>query len=359
MDTAEQTKASSDSNTLYFQLSDALRQELSSNVDSGVDSNGILLHTDSESDGGYDYQSIGHLSENVQPEQLMHSVGKDVTKLGAAAHIMCTTGWCRGEDNVVDLSLSFTQDKPFYAPSEPSIIEITVNNLSAQSVENLMLKLKLNQSSEDIVTLLPKDCSTEDNIVLCSLGSITGLESKLLSFEVTSTKEFLEIESSIRAQSYVVDKDGFNNVSYDSIAFKAIEAPDIQLDVSSANITAGSEYILAVLSSDPQNLALTHQWNQISGEEVEFTYLESGTLTVKTKSSTTDLSIVFELTADNGYATTKQTVELKIIGAKETSNETGNNTSSESSGGSVGLGMLLLFFISFFDINNFLVRRIL
>ena len=253
---------------MTFKGSDDLNNYAQNNLDSGFNEHGIELHTKPESDGSWDGQSISHLSENVLPEQLMHSVGKDVMELGASAYILCDIGWCRNSGFVTDLSINKECSTTILADTE-SPLTFEIANLGDKTVNNVIVELSFPIYTTINHSSLQDNCSLTDKTVTCTYAELYSSEYLDITVYATITDlDVYSLKGKVYSDSYIVDLNGMNNLSITPLIVQKRDFPTINLH-DTYNVDSESSVIITPNVTSQEDDNLIFEW--ATDEDIDFT----------------------------------------------------------------------------------------
>lgn len=322
-------------NQVTFKGTEPLNIYAQNNLTSGFNGQGVELHTSPNDDGSYDNQSISHLSENVQPEQLMHSAGKDVMELGIAAYMLCDIGWCRNTGFVTDLAITQNETLPI-APNAQSPITVEFVNLGEQVVTDAVVELTFPIGAVVSESMLDSNCALTETLVRCTYTELNPNSYMDLTVYVTMTQLSAErIKSKIYSTSYIVDINGTNNLSITPLIVQMRDFPTIVLDDAYEFNTEASVSITPSFSAqDDDNL----RFDWLTDSDINFTQDNTtGQLTFTAPNTVSTKTFAFVLQAlSNGRTIEKQvTIKIKPLKTTVIAGE------ESSGGGSSSFGFLI------------------
>ncbi|TRY32338.1 S8 family serine peptidase [Aliiglaciecola sp. M165] len=112
-----------------------------------------------------------------------------------------------------------------------------------------------------------------------------------------------------------------------------------------SSIAEGTTFILnGSSSSDADGDMLTYSWSQISGPTVSFAGRTSESITLTAPQVSTDATMVFSLTVNDGFSDSSSQVSINVRNNATAPTPT-NPNSGEGGGGSMPIGILMLTFI--------------
>lgn len=299
--------------------------------------NGIELHSGLNSDGSYDGQSLSHLSSNVMPMQLMHSTGKDVLNLSSAAYILCDIGWCKGVGFVSDLGIS--SKTSVIKPNIESLITYEIANLSEQTVTDIEVEIILPENVSIAANSLSDNCQQSLQVITCQKSELHSQEYSDIDINVIAPVGTHVFDSQIRSNAFVVDENGENNLSLNTITSQESPFPEVTLnevyEIKEAQLATITPSFIA---SEEDNLEFF--WVMESGSEFPF---EQNTLTGELSFTAPTLYAkqkkVFKLTIKSNGRTVTKVVEINIVPALK---ETEPTKSNGGGGGSTNLFIVMI-----------------
>jgi len=322
---------------LYFKGSEETLNYANTVLEGGVSAeNGIQLHSGMNDDGTWDGQSVGHFSPNVAPLQLMHSAGKNVLDLGAAAYILCDIGWCRGTGFVSDLKISISNKT--ISPTEESTITYEIANLSTKTVSDIVIELDIPQSMNVITNALPDNCSILESTLSCTQSELLSQEYRDIDITISAPAGTYIIDSKIYSNDFVVDINGENNMSLDTITSEIAPFPVISVEETYTFNEGASANITPTFSANSSD-NLSFNWEIESGYNLTFTQdSDSGVLTFTAPDVRVRETTHFKLTMTSNGRTETKSIEVKIAPVTPPK----DNNSDGGGGGSTNLFMLTL-----------------
>jgi len=323
-------------NQVTFKGSDSLFSYAQNNLTSGFNEHGVELHSTPKEDGSYDNQSISHLSENVQPEQLMHSAGKDVMELGISAHMLCDMGWCRNTGFVTDLSISKESSTTLLANTEiPITFEVV--NLGDKTVNNAIVELSFPISTVINESALQDNCSLTNTIVTCVYAELYPSDYLDITVQAAVTDlDVYSLKGRIYSDSYVVDLNGMNNLSITPLTVQVRDFPAINLN-ETYNVDSESSVSITPNFTSQEDDNLIFEWT--TDEDIVFTQDKAtGELAFTAPKVTSVNNLSFSLITLSNGRTTDQNITIKVNPPAATVQPTDK---SSSSGGMINLLSLI------------------
>jgi len=297
-------------NQVTFKGRNSLFSYGQNNLTSGFNEHGVELHSTSNDDGTYDNQSIGHLSANVQPEQLMHSAGKDVMQLGISAHILCDMGWCRDTGFVTDLSISYESSTTLLANTE-SPLTFEIVNLGGKTVNNAIVELIFPMSTVINESALQDNCSLLNTMVTCTYDELYPSDYLDITVQATITDlAVYSLKGKIYSDTYVVDLNGMNNLSIKPLTVQVRDFPTITIN-ETYNVNSEATVNIIPTFSAQEHDNLTFEWT--TDEDIVFTQDNAtGELAFTAPKVTSVKSLTFSLITISNGRTTEQSITIKV-----------------------------------------------
>ncbi|MCK7460198.1 hypothetical protein [Idiomarina aminovorans] len=198
----------------------ALSNELTSGTQTYNDKTYVEMFADPLADGSYDPQVGAHVSNNIQPAQLMRSSVAHTTDLGVAAYMLCDIGWCRGSGEVIDLSATASINENASSETETYLV-VTLKNNTNTTVDNVVAQVRFDDNYPELSVDSADGCELSEGGLSCALP-FGPLEEKeiLLSFGTLADSGY-QIAGEIYSDDYDVDRDGFNNILDATLTFTA------------------------------------------------------------------------------------------------------------------------------------------
>lgn len=174
------------------------------------------------SDGGYDPQVGSHVSNDVEPAQLMRSSVAHTTDLGVAAFMLCDIGWCRNEGEVIDLSAAASINENASTESETHLV-VTLTNQTNSAVDNVISNIRFDANYPELSVDSANSCEVSETGLSCTFN-FSALEEKEILLSVGALSEAgYQIAGEIYSDDYDVDRDGFNNILDTTLTFPSEE----------------------------------------------------------------------------------------------------------------------------------------
>jgi hypothetical protein len=296
---------------LFFKGSDATLSFAKNQLNSGTSNNGIGLHSGVNSDGSWDGQSIGHLSPKITPAQLMLSAGSDVNELGAAAYILCDTGWCRNNGFVADLSVTSINDATV-KPNIMTTISFEVANLGSNTIEDIYLEFEITDGVEVIESSSTDGCKVTEKTAVCEITELFSEQYINIDIAITATEGEHIIDSKLYSKSFIVDPKGANNLNILTINSEESPFPIISLE-ENYSFTSGDSVTITPKHTEKPDDELSFNWVIISGDELIFDQnLNTGVLSFTAPEVTTSTTTNLKLTIQSKGRIVEKSITLSI-----------------------------------------------
>ncbi|MGK0234498.1 MAG: hypothetical protein ACI9EK_001024, partial [Psychroserpens sp.] len=177
MSLSDKNLAAVESNKIFYYGNQAMTDYLFNNFTTGINDHGIELHSEPLSDGGISGQTLGHLSPNVSPVQLMTSRVGNTLSIGASAYILCDIGWCRNDGYVTDFEINSVENGRLI-PDTLTFLQYDFSNANDHDLENVFIEFNVYDSSLISEDQLDSKCNITNAIVSCDIGKMSSFESK-------------------------------------------------------------------------------------------------------------------------------------------------------------------------------------
>jgi len=192
--------------------SKAVREELTGGV--WINSTGgyVQMFAEPTTNGDWDGQAGKHLSNDVQPAQLMYSSAARTQDMGMAAFILCDIGWCRKQGQVIDLKANASLDEN-KSTATNKVIKVEFTNLVNYPVDKIQSQLRL-QSKLEFANMRGDTvgCTIHDNLINCEF-ELRELSNKVLYLDIGNISDKgYSIAGEIYSSDFDVDRNGFNNI---------------------------------------------------------------------------------------------------------------------------------------------------
>lgn len=161
--------------------------------------------------GKWDGQVGGHLSDALQPAQLMRSSAARVQDMGMAAFMLCDMGWCRGVGQVIDLQATASLDENA-SDEDTTYINVTFTNNTNAIVDKVKAEVRLDATYTDAVIETNDICTVDGDVLSCEM-TLSELSEEQITISVGSLQNAgYEIAGEIYSDDFDVDRNGFNNI---------------------------------------------------------------------------------------------------------------------------------------------------
>ncbi|GAA6172037.1 hypothetical protein NBRC116592_17070 [Colwellia sp. KU-HH00111] len=332
MSLSDKNLAAVESNKIFYYGNQAMVDYLFDNLTTGINDNGIELHSEPLSDGTISGQTLGHLSPNVSPAQLMTSRVGNTLSIGASAYILCDIGWCRNDGFVTDFELNAVQNERLN-PNELTLLRYGFSNPNDHVLENVFIEFNVYEASVINFNELNSKCVLDGAIITCNIGDMAAFEEQSIDLPFSAPIGAYRIMSNIYSKSHVVDINGFNNVDVQIVKVGQVEFPEIAIE---SGYSFESESSISLAPTFETNSALTFNWsiNLDSSLAVEFQQnSQTGELTFDAPTVAENSSISFTLVVTFEDKTESFDVMVTITPRADDTG-TGTDTGSGSNNGS-------------------------
>jgi hypothetical protein len=329
---ADKNLAAVDKEKVFYYGNQAMSDYLFTNLitgfnDHGTNQHGIQLHSEPLSDGSISGQSLGHLSPNVTPVQLMTSRVGNTLSLGASAYIICDIGWCRDDGFVTDFEMS-SVDNDRLTPDTLTFLKYNFSNANDNVLENVFIEFNVYESAIINEDNLDSKCNINGAIVICDIGNMPSFENQSIDLPFNAPIGTYRIMSNIYSNSHVVDIDGSNNVDVQIVRVGELVFPDITMNNT---FTFEEEILVSFKPVFEANSALSFSWSvtDYSGTNFEISENSStGEVIFDTPSIDEDKTIKMTLKAmfDNREQTFDVTVNITAKSTDTGGTDTGTGT---------------------------------
>jgi hypothetical protein len=325
-------------NILFFKGSDDTLNFATNQLNSGTSNNGIGLHSGVNSDGSWDGQSITHLSPKITPAQLMFSAGADLNELGAAAYMLCDTGWCRNDGFVADLSVTSINDASV-KPNIMSTISFEIANLSNDTVKDIYFEFEIPDGVDVNESSSTDGCKVTEKTAICEITELFSEQYINIDIAITATEGEHTIDSKLYSESFIVDPKGANNLNILKITSEELPFPSISLEDAYSFTSGDSANITPKYTANVDD-ELSFNWSIENGYEFTFEQnLNTGVLIFTAPEVTSLKTTNLKLTIQSKGRTIEKNITLSFS-PKSVINESEPNKGS--GGGSISFYLLLL-----------------
>jgi hypothetical protein len=325
-------------NILFFKGSDDTLNFATNQLNSGTSNNGIGLHSGVNSDGSWDGQSITHLSPKITPAQLMFSAGADLNELGAAAYMLCDTGWCRNDGFVADLSVTSINDASV-KPNIMSTISFEIANLSNDTVKDIYFEFEIPDGVDVNESSSTDGCNVTEKTAICEITELFSEQYINIDIAITATEGEHTIDSKLYSESFIVDPKGANNLNILKITSEELPFPSISLEDAYSFTSGDSANITPKYTANVDD-ELSFNWSIENGYEFTFEQnLNTGVLIFTAPEVTSLKTTNLKLTIQSKGRTIEKNITLSFS-PKSVINESEPNKGS--GGGSISFYLLLL-----------------
>jgi hypothetical protein len=326
MSLSDKNLAAVESNKIFYYGNQAMTDYLFNNITTGINNSGIELHSEPLSNGSVSGQSLGHISPNVIPVQLMTSRVVNTLSLGASAYILCDIGWCRNDGFVTDFEISSVENG-LLTPDTLTFLQYDFSNANDHDLENVFIEFNVYDSSLISEDQLDSKCNITNAIVSCDIGKMSSFESQSIELTFNAPIGIYRIMSNIYSNSHVVDLDGSNNVDVQIVKVGEVKFPEITLG---SKFAFESESVASITPTFTSDSNLTFNWSINTDSELSIDFQQNsqtGELTFTAPSVSESSKILFTLVAT--FDQRDESFDIVV-----TINPKTDNTGSETDNGS-------------------------
>jgi hypothetical protein len=330
MSLSDKNLAAVESNKIFYYGNQAMTDYLFNNFTTGINDHGIELHSEPLSDGGISGQTLGHLSPNVSPVQLMTSRVGNTLSIGASAYILCDIGWCRNDGYVTDFEINSVENGRLI-PDTLTFLQYDFSNANDHDLENVFIEFNVYDSSLISEDQLDSKCNITNAIVSCDIGKMSSFESKSIELPFNAPIGIYRIMSNIYSNSHVVDLDGSNNVDVQIVKVGEVKFPEIALG---SEFAFESEIVASITPTFTSDRNLTFNWSINTDSELTIDFQQNsqtGELTFTAPSVSESSKILFTLVATFDQRDESFDVVVTINPKTDnTGSDTGNGSTSST-----------------------------
>ncbi|MFT5298056.1 MAG: hypothetical protein ACI9YH_004103, partial [Colwellia sp.] len=330
MSLSDKNLAAVERNKIFYYGNQAMTDYLLNNLTTGINNSGIELHSEPLSDGSVSGQTLGHLSPNVTPVQLMASRVGNTLSLGASAYIICDIGWCRNDGFVTDFEMSSIENNRL-TPDTLTFLKYDFSNANDNVLENVFIEFNVYDSSLISEDELDSKCNITNAIVSCDIGKMSSFESKSIELPFNAPIGIYRIMSNIYSNSHVVDLDGSNNVDVQIVKVGEVKFPEITLG---SEFAFESEMVASITPTFRLDSNLTFNWSINTDSELTIDFQQNsqtGELTFTAPSVSESSKILFTLVATFNQRDESFDVVVTINPKTDnTGSDTGNGSTSST-----------------------------
>jgi hypothetical protein len=330
MSLSDKNLAAVERNKIFYYGNQAMTDYLLNNLTTGINNSGIELHSEPLSDGSVSGQTLGHLSPNVTPVQLMTSRVGNTLSLGASAYIICDIGWCRNDGFVTDFEMSSIENNRL-TPDTLTFLKYDFSNANDNVLENVFIEFNVYDSSLISEDELDSKCNITNAIVSCDIGKMSSFESKSIELPFNAPIGIYRIMSNIYSNSHVVDLDGSNNVDVQIVKVGEVKFPEITLG---SEFAFESEMVASITPTFTSDSNLTFNWLINTDSELTIDFQQNsqtGELTFTAPSVSESSKILFTLVATFDQRDESFDVVVTINPKTDnTGSDTGNGSTSST-----------------------------
>ena len=334
LDGTQRHAAAKEDDKIFYRGNEALKNYIANEVTgNGSNLNGIMLHSGLTDNGDLDSQTMSHISPLVDNTELMKSRVGNTTDLGATAYILCNMGWCRDTGFVTDFGMSI-QETPRLKANEIFDLTYVIKNPDERTIQNVFIDIEFYDASL-IAGDLPSNCTLDTTLVTCSIGNLEFNVEKSISLPFSAANDgTYRVMANTYSKSYIIDRDGFDNVNVQVITVGEIPFPTITMTES---FSMEEESVFDMAPTFEANSDLTFTWAVTDSTGLNFSFTENastGKLEMTLPAVEQDTTAMFKLTAH--FDDREQEFDVSITITAKVDDDTGDDGSDDGSDSDTG-----------------------